>query len=162
MEREPRRPVVSARQAAVIAENGPAIRDLDTRELERLLSWSEGVLTFEGEPLADVVREVARYTDVRIEIIDPELSELKIGGRFAIGDIDGLIRDLTVGLYLVVAVVGNIETDVVFDALAARMSDWGGTAPVEPGWPIAEHPAKLSELFGVAEERSVSDRGCSQ
>jgi zinc protease len=43
---------------------------------------------------------------------------------------------------LVVAVVGNIETDVVFDALAARMSDWGGTAPVEPGWPIADAEAQ--------------------
>jgi transmembrane sensor len=47
-----------------------------------MTSWRTGKLVFEGEPLADVVGEMNRYSMVRLEIADPELRGRKISGVF--------------------------------------------------------------------------------
>ena len=63
---------------------------LADKELEREQSWREGSLIFAGEALSHVVSEVSRYSSVKIEISDPKLSLLQVGGRFNIGDVDAL------------------------------------------------------------------------
>lgn len=67
---------------------------LADKELAREQSWREGALIFAGEPLEQVVLEVSRYTSARIEITDPQLSQLEVGGRFNIGDIEALFNVL--------------------------------------------------------------------
>lgn len=70
---------------------------LPREELEQQLAWRKGKWMFEGETLAEVIAEVSRYTDKEIEIIDPAIASLRIGGYFDIGEIDGLMNVLQAG-----------------------------------------------------------------
>ena len=70
------------------------IEILDESRLSRLQSWREGLLVFSGEPLEQVVSEISRYTTLSIEIVDPVLNDLQIGGRFRVGDLDNMFAAL--------------------------------------------------------------------
>lgn len=63
---------------------------VDESELSRRQSWRDGLLVFSGEPLEQIVFEISRYTTVSIEIPDPDLKKIQIGGRFKVGDIDNM------------------------------------------------------------------------
>ena len=84
-------------QAASFDSQVHTVRDLPDEELSRQLAWSQGLLVFDNKPLRDVIAEVGRYTDVKIEIIDSALADLKVGGRFRVGRLDALLEALDVG-----------------------------------------------------------------
>ena len=67
---------------------------IDEQELSRRISWSNGVLTFSGESLETVVEEFSRYTTMAIEISDPKIRAIKIGGRFPIGRTEEMLESL--------------------------------------------------------------------
>ncbi len=67
---------------------------IDKRELARELAWQDGLLEFSNTPLADVVREVSRYTELSIDIVDPQLRTLAFGGLFRTGDTPALFEAL--------------------------------------------------------------------
>ena len=92
---------LEAGQRAVIAaprsrEDGAVARlsDLqtviDVAAIDRRLSWRDGVLSFSGEPLEQVVREISRYTTIDIRIDDPAIRSIPVGGRFPIGETDAM------------------------------------------------------------------------
>jgi transmembrane sensor len=60
-------------------------------ELRRRMAWQEGYLAFSGEPLSEVIEQVNRYSPVTLEIGDPKLASIAIGGRFRIGDLDAVL-----------------------------------------------------------------------
>jgi transmembrane sensor len=60
-------------------------------ELQRRMAWQEGYLAFSGEPLSEVIEQVNRYSPVTLEIADPKLASIAIGGRFKIGDLDAVL-----------------------------------------------------------------------
>ncbi|HEX6860045.1 MAG TPA: FecR domain-containing protein [Caulobacteraceae bacterium] len=60
----------------------------------RETSWVTGRLTFEDEPLSDVVAEFERYSTRRIVIEDPALGRERVSGTFEAGDVDALVRTL--------------------------------------------------------------------
>jgi transmembrane sensor len=66
-------------------------------ELARKLSWLEGRLVFAGESLDEVVQEVSRHTPIKIEVADPQLKSLRIGGQFQAGETDALFDVLESG-----------------------------------------------------------------
>jgi transmembrane sensor len=68
--------------------------DLTAPEATRKLAWRQGMLVFNGESLPDVVADVSRYTDVEIEIADPSLNSLKIGGYFKVGEVEPMLEAL--------------------------------------------------------------------
>lgn len=70
---------------------------LSREKLEHHLAWRKGKWMFEGETLAEVIDEVSRYTDRKIEIVDPRIADLRIGGYFDIGEIDALMSVLQAG-----------------------------------------------------------------
>lgn len=55
------------------------------------LGWRNGMLAFEGEPLATVVSQVNRYSPRPITIIDPALATLPIFATIKIDSPDGLL-----------------------------------------------------------------------
>lgn len=59
---------------------------LGTEEFRKRLSWRNGVVVFENQPLLVVVQEMRRYTHVSIHVADSELSDLRISGRFETGN----------------------------------------------------------------------------
>ncbi len=67
---------------------------LEPAEIIRRESWRDGLLVFSGEPLEAVVAEVSRYTAVSIEIADPALRAIEIGGRFRVGALDDMFDAL--------------------------------------------------------------------
>lgn len=70
------------------------VLSLSAAGLEQSLSWREGMLIFEGDPLDVVVSEIARYTPARIEIADPTIRSLRFGGQFQVGDIGAILATL--------------------------------------------------------------------
>ncbi|MGA0098952.1 MAG: FecR family protein [Steroidobacteraceae bacterium] len=72
-------------------------QSVSAAELGRRLAWTEGRWEFEGETLLVIVGELQRYTDRRIEIRDPEIATLRIGGYFDVGDVEGFLRALEEG-----------------------------------------------------------------
>jgi len=59
----------------------------------RETTWLTGWLTFQNQPLGEVVAEFSRYSDRKI-ILAPELADRPITGRFKAGDVDAFVRAL--------------------------------------------------------------------
>jgi len=58
------------------------------------LSWTTGRLMFQGEKLSDVIQEFNRYNQRKLQITDPDIADLTIGGTFQATDPDGFARAL--------------------------------------------------------------------
>jgi transmembrane sensor len=71
--------------------------ELDTSEVTRFLSWKEGKLVFAGESLEEVIKEITRHTKVKIDVLDPELKSIRIGGQFQVGETETLFYVLESG-----------------------------------------------------------------
>lgn len=84
-----------------------AITTLSQRDMEQRESWRRGLLIFSGEPLIQVIEEISRFTEVVIEITDPELRNLEIGGRFQVGDVEDMLASLEANF--------NVDIDRVSD-----------------------------------------------
>lgn len=78
-------------------DNLSNIDELDTGEVTRFLSWKEGKLFFAGESLEEVIKEITRHTQVKIEVLDPQLKSMRIGGQFQLGETDTLFYVLESG-----------------------------------------------------------------
>jgi transmembrane sensor len=63
-------------------------------ELGRKLAWRQGQLIYSGQPLAEVLADVSRYTDIEIELADPDLRDLPVGGAFSANQTDAIIAAL--------------------------------------------------------------------
>lgn len=94
---------------ATYNDDGVSVDTQPAEEVARKLSWQDGMLEFRGEPLEYVVQQLGRYTDAQIVIVDNEIKDLRLGGYFKIGDIDGLASTLALGF--------NIKVDVISDDL---------------------------------------------
>lgn len=106
-------------QSITLAEGGSArygeraietVAQLPAKAIENQLAWRRGKWIFEGETLAEVVAEVNRYTDRRIEIADPRIANLRVGGYFDVGDIEPLLAALEAGFGIKVT---RVEEDLI-------------------------------------------------
>jgi transmembrane sensor len=82
-------------EAGSIARAGPdavLVEDQPIAELEQLLSWRTGRLSFEDSTLADAVAEFNRYNTRRIVIVDPAVAAIRVGGSFRATNIDAFVR----------------------------------------------------------------------
>lgn len=74
--------VLEAGQQADLTDGTTTIRSLPHAEIERLLAWRSGKVSFVKQPLREVIREMSRYTGLEILIDDERLRQLPIGGTF--------------------------------------------------------------------------------
>src|SRR5690606_10333854 len=88
------RPRLRSGQRAEMDRATTRIQELAAAELARSQAWRDGMLIFDGQQLDAVVREVGRYTDIRLVIADEALASLRIGGAFRVGDVDALLEVL--------------------------------------------------------------------
>jgi transmembrane sensor len=82
-------------QAGSIARAGPdavLVEEQPISELEELLSWRTGRLSFDDSPLADAVAELNRYNTHRIVIVDPAVAAIRVGGSFRATNVDAFVR----------------------------------------------------------------------
>jgi transmembrane sensor len=85
---------IKAGQSATFNDEVESIEAIRVPEVTRKLSWREGVLSFSGEPLEQVVDEVSRYTPITIVISDPAIRNIAIGGYFKAGETDAMFEAL--------------------------------------------------------------------
>lgn len=101
----------SGQRAVVIDE----IRTVEPIDIEKKLGWRDGLLTFAGDPLEQVVAEISRYTTVTVDIPDPEVRAIRIGGRIAVGETDGMIAALETNFGLRVTRIGDDRIEITAD-----------------------------------------------
>ena len=91
---------LEAGETVIVADSTPdagtedLMRRIEFPNVDRLLAWREGLLAFSGESLETVVEEIGRYTTVNIEIPDPAVRAIRIGGQFPVGETDAMLSAL--------------------------------------------------------------------
>lgn len=108
--------VTSGQKALIARDEATPIAEIPLEQLQRDLAWQQGMLIFEGEPLDLALIEVSRYTATKFDIIDPQLSQLKVAGYFKAGDIDGLLASLNSNFNIVT----NRNEDDIIELSAAN------------------------------------------
>ena len=83
------------------------LHNIEMQEINRRLSWRQGFLTFSGERLEDVAKEISRYTTVNIEIASADLRAIRIGGRFPVGETQAMFDALEENFGLIVTRVDH-------------------------------------------------------
>jgi transmembrane sensor len=52
------------------------------------------MLIFEETPLRDIVEDFNRYNRRKLEIVDPAMGNVQIGGRYRPRDVEGFLQNL--------------------------------------------------------------------
>lgn len=101
-------------KAVIQKDAAPIVDHIDETRLERELAWQTGYIVFDEQPLGDVIAEVSRYTDVRIQFSDPSIRDMRVRGRFEIGAIDSLFESLEMSFGVRVTQIEGAEGKVIY------------------------------------------------
>ncbi|PCI51687.1 MAG: hypothetical protein COB49_01130 [Alphaproteobacteria bacterium] len=76
--------IIDAGQKLTLPDEGLVnlVKEISKRELISEMSWQTGILDFTQRPLIEIIEEISRYTDVKIEITDTRLRSLRFSGIF--------------------------------------------------------------------------------
>ncbi len=77
------------------ADAATPVKRITVAAASNTLAWHEGAIVFDGEPLAQAIGELNRYTDTRLVVADVSIQDLRVGGRFRTGDVGGFLEALT-------------------------------------------------------------------
>ena len=80
--------------AATVRPEGIHLARIALEDLNRKLSWTAGLLSFQGETLAEVTDEFNRYNRKHMVVADPMIAERRIGGAFQATDPDSFVSAL--------------------------------------------------------------------
>ena len=92
---------VAAGSQALAPDNAPIVAAALTKsEVDKALAWRIGRIVFEGETLRKAAADFARYSDTRIVIDDPAVSNMTITGLFVSNDPVGFAKAVAQSLNL--------------------------------------------------------------
>src|SRR3546814_5148458 len=63
-------------------------------DLSQSLSWEQGLINFDREPLARAVERMNRYSARQIRLGDPGLANIAIDGVYKAGDVDAFVEGI--------------------------------------------------------------------
>jgi transmembrane sensor len=86
--------VVAAGHNIVLGETAAPPRPVSSADMKRKLAWRQGELIYTGQPLREVLADVSRYSDIQIELADPALADLPVGGAFRTDQINAIFAAL--------------------------------------------------------------------
>lgn len=86
--------IPAMRKASVAGGETPAVAAISEFEAGAVSAWRQGQLQFNGETLEHAVAEYNRYLSRPIEIADPAIRQIRLGGRFSATDPDEFCRAL--------------------------------------------------------------------
>jgi transmembrane sensor len=90
---------VSADERAIVSDvQGIKVQSVTPAEAERRLAWRDGMLSFDGESLAQAVGEINRHNRRQIVIDDPALAARPVLGFFRASDIEGFAATVATAL----------------------------------------------------------------
>lgn len=101
-------PLAPGQQARLAASAAPEIAAVDSTALT---SWRSGFVQFTDVTLAEAVRELNRYSAIKLRVTDPELAAERLSGAFPTGDPDGFVE--TLELYLPIRTVRTADTILI-------------------------------------------------
>ncbi len=96
----PNPPLVHSAQRAVVALTPDArqtdiqIAEMNLSEIARALEWQKPLIKLGGATLAEIAAAFERNSGHRLILADPELADLRVGGRFRRNDMQGFVRVL--------------------------------------------------------------------
>lgn len=76
------------------------VRTLRPIEVSRRLAWRDGMISFDGDTLAQAASQFARYSDVRIVLDDPRAAGRRVVGLYSANDPAGFARAAAASLGL--------------------------------------------------------------
>ncbi len=82
---------VAAGENLLMGADQEVATSVSAEEIEIKLSWREGSLIFQSEPLEQALAEVERYTTVKFVFVDENLKTRAVSGRYRAGDVDSLL-----------------------------------------------------------------------
>jgi transmembrane sensor len=85
---------LAAGDAATVRPEGIHLTKVGLEELNRKLSWTAGLLSFQGETLTEVTDEFNRYNRKHLVVTDPMIAERRIGGAFQATDPESFVSAL--------------------------------------------------------------------
>ena len=85
---------LGAGYSATVRPDGIHLAKVALEDLNRKLSWTAGLLSFQGETLAEVTDEFNRYNRKHLVVTDPIIAERRIGGAFQATDPDSFVSAL--------------------------------------------------------------------
>jgi transmembrane sensor len=83
-----------AGQAATVSPDGVHLEKIALEDLNRKLSWTAGLLSFQGETLSEVTDEFNRYNRKHLVVMDPLIADRRIGGAFQATDPESFVSAL--------------------------------------------------------------------
>jgi transmembrane sensor len=86
--------ILSAGQDVLFGEKIERAEVVSDAELDRKLAWRQGQLIYSGQPLTEVLADISRYSDIQIELADPALGNLPVGGAFSVNQTDAIVAAL--------------------------------------------------------------------
>jgi transmembrane sensor len=86
--------VIAAGHDIVLGEKVERAEVVASADLGRKLAWRQGELIYTGQPLGEVLADVSRYSDIKIELADPSLENLPVGGAFRTDQIEAIFAAL--------------------------------------------------------------------
>ena len=70
------------------------IKSVKPSGVEKNLSWRDGMLVFDNDPLEKVIAEINRYTTTKVVISDSRIRNIRFGGYFHISDISSILATM--------------------------------------------------------------------
>jgi transmembrane sensor len=70
------------------------VQEMEPKQIEKRLSWRDGILMFDNDTLEEVIAEINRYSSAMIVISDPEIRDLRFGGYFQASDVNTILTTL--------------------------------------------------------------------
>lgn len=86
--------IVVAGQDIVLGEKIERPEVVASADMGRKLAWRQGELIYTGQPLGAVLADISRYSDIKIELADPALENLPVGGAFRTDQIEAIFAAL--------------------------------------------------------------------
>ena len=86
--------ILEAGQNIVLGEKVERAETVSSADMGRKLAWRQGDLIYTGQPLKEVLADVSRYSDIKIELADPVLENLPVGGAFRTDQIGAIFAAL--------------------------------------------------------------------
>lgn len=78
--------------ASTTAPSPAALESLDPAEVRAVLAWQRRVADFSDTPLAEVAARFNRHNALQLAVADPVLGARRIGGIFALDDVEAFVR----------------------------------------------------------------------
>jgi transmembrane sensor len=86
--------VLTAGQDIVLGQKVERAEAVSSADIDRKLAWRQGQLNYSGQPLGEVLADISRYSNIKIELADPALENLPVVATFRIDQIQAIFAAL--------------------------------------------------------------------